>query len=88
MKLHELPRGSYFKIIGDLQIPPSAPEPDLEETYRLGNIDGMYSYCTDNQGKIYHFVAWTEIKEVNDNDSIQAFQEAYRQYLRTTLYQS
>jgi hypothetical protein len=88
MKLYDLPRESYFTLIGDTQIPPEARRPNLDKTYKLGNIDGMYSYCSDNEGNIYHFVAWAEIEKVTDNDSIQTFQEAYRRYLRTTVYQS
>ena len=88
MKLYDLPRGSYFTLIGDTMIPPEARHPSLNKTYKLGNIDGMYSHCSDNKGDIYHFAAWSEINEVTDNDSIQTFQETYRQYLRTTLYQS
>lgn len=88
MELYNLPRNSYFKLIGDPLVAPEARHPDLDKTYKLGNIDGMYSYCSDNEGNIYHFVAWAEIKEVTDNDSIQAFQKAYRRHLRTTVYQS
>jgi len=88
MELYKLPKGSLFKLVGNPQIPPEARHPNLTKTYKLGNIDGMYSYCSDNEGNVYHFVAWAEIQEVTDNDSIQTFQEAYRRHLRTTVYQS
>ena len=43
MKLYELPRGSYFKIVGDDQL------------YYFVKIDGAYSYCLECQddGSIY-----------------------------------
>ena len=70
MKLYELPRGSSFVLINNPQIPPEAKIPDIDKIYKLGNIDGMYSYCSDNEGHVYHFVAWADVIKVND-DSIQ-----------------
>lgn len=71
MKLYDLPRGSYFKLIGDTLIPPDARNPVLNKTYKLHNIDGMYSYCTeDDSSFVYHFVAWADVEKVND-DSVQ-----------------
>ena len=70
MKLYELPRGSYFTLIGDTMIPPEARHPNLNKTYKLINIDGMYSYCLDDNKDVYHYAAWSDVEKVND-DSIQ-----------------
>lgn len=70
MKLYELPRGSYFKLLENAQVPPDAAEGEPYQLYKLGNIDGMYSYCFDKDNRIYHFVAWAEVEKIN-NDSIQ-----------------
>lgn len=56
MKLYELPRGSYFKIVGDDQL------------YYFVKIDGAYSYCVEckddgstYENKVVHFGASTEV---------------------------
>ena len=28
----------------------------------LDHIDGMYSYCKDEQGNVIHLAAWTEVE--------------------------
>lgn len=64
-KLYDLKRGDRFKVI-DGKYPPGAP-PANDQILKLHNIDGMYSYCTDDKGDIYHPVAWAEVEKV-DND--------------------
>jgi hypothetical protein len=70
MKLYELPRGSYFKLLEDAQVPPDASKGEPYQLYKLGNIDGMYSYCSDMYGRVFHFAAWSEVEKV-EHDSIQ-----------------
>ena len=56
-ELYNLPRNSKFKVEGTPQ------------TFRLHNIDGMYSYCTGMDDKaVYHFQAWTEVTEVTTDE--------------------
>lgn len=64
MKLFELARGSHFRLLEKPAIPPDAPfgVPTME--YKLTNIDGMYSHCVGEDNEVYHFAAWTEVKEV------------------------
>lgn len=65
MKLYELHRGQNFTLLEQPQEPPDINvAPDLNKMYTLGNIDGMYSYCEDTEGHVYHFAAWTEVEEV------------------------
>jgi hypothetical protein len=54
MKLWDLSRGSYFKITGGLRVPLGAPSVDVDTVYWLGNLDGMYSYCTAPDGTVVH----------------------------------
>ena len=65
MKLYELHRGENFYLV---EIPKEPPDiidiPSQEKMYTLGNIDGMYSYCEDTEGHVYHFAAWTEVNKV------------------------
>jgi len=51
MKLYEVPRHSRIKIGGM----------ELE----FHHIDGMYSYCTDSEGKVYHIDAYANVEVVN-----------------------
>lgn len=67
MELYKLPRGSLFKLLEKPKVPPDAISGDLNMAYKLKNIDGMYSYCTDTEGTVYHFAAWTEVEKV-END--------------------
>jgi len=72
-KLYELKRRSFFKINEEADTPISSKKSDISKTYKLHSIDGMYSYCTDEDGEIYHLAAWSEVTEVN-NDSLQTTQ--------------
>ncbi len=64
MKLYELERGTKFKIVSDYQttVPIGALEVNNATVYRLHNIDGMSSYCTSEDGTVYHIPANEEIE--------------------------
>jgi len=65
MELYKIPKGSTFRIVGDKEsVPPGAPSVNESETYTLGNIDGMYSYCTDSKGNVVHVKAWQEVEVI------------------------
>lgn len=66
MKLYEAKKGQHFRIVADSKVPPGAATPESDLVLRLRDIDGMYSYCTDNKGRVYHPVAWSEIEIVED----------------------
>ena len=62
MKLYELHRGEMFTLSEQPQQPPDiTDEADTMKIYTLGSIDGMYSYCEDTYGNVYHFAAWTDV---------------------------
>lgn len=55
MKLYDCPRHSYIKIDYD----------STGTVYFFDHLDGMYSYCIDNYGKIIHLVAYSNVKVVD-----------------------
>ena len=63
-ELYKLNRGDKFKLLEKPTVPPVALEGNMRKTYKLKNIDGMYSYVTDDEGNVYHFAAWTEVEKV------------------------
>ena len=50
MKLYNVPTNSRIKVIS-------------EEGDR--SFDGMYSYCTRDNGDVVHLAAWTEVERIN-----------------------
>ena len=66
MELYKLKRGDKFKLLADATIPPCARHGEFEIVYRFTNIDGMYSYVSDEHGNVYHFAAWTDVEKVNE----------------------
>ena len=68
MKLYDVPRNSRIKIIGDIKVPPGAPELIEGQELNFRNIDGMYSYCTTDDGNVVHLVAWAEVELINTKE--------------------
>ena len=69
MKLFKVPRGSWVKVgddDGDTKVPPSAPVIDHGQVVFFDHLDGMYSYCKDQEGNVVHLAAWAEV-EIVDN---------------------
>jgi hypothetical protein len=54
MKLYEVPKNSRILVEGD----------DANEELNFHHIDGMYSYCTRDDGTVVHLAAWTEVEIV------------------------
>jgi len=52
MKLYSLPNKSHFKLEND------------EEIFFFDHIDGMYSVCYDNIGRMINFAAYTEVTPI------------------------
>ncbi len=53
MKLYEVPRNTTIKVV------------DTDLVVFFYHIDGMYSYCTDMNGRVVHLSASTEVEIVN-----------------------
>lgn len=60
MKLYNVPNRTWVKILGEPTIPPAAPIPD--EVVFFDHIDGMYSYCKNQDGEVVYLAAWTEVE--------------------------
>ena len=56
MKLYDVPRNSRIRLVGHTL------SSDMELNFH--HTDGMYSYCTDDDGNVMHLAAWTEIEMV------------------------
>jgi len=65
MKLYNTPRNSRIKVIADIKVPPSSQIIEEAEELNFSHIDGMYSYCTRDDGQVVHLAAWTEVEIVN-----------------------
>ena len=70
MKLHEVPRKSWIRVLPDpevvTKVPPSAPMIADGEVIFFHHIDGMYSLCRNQGGQICHLVAWQEVEIVGE----------------------
>jgi hypothetical protein len=51
LKLYEVPRNTRIKV-GETEL-------------NFKQIDGMYSYSTDDDGNVVHLPAWTEVEIID-----------------------
>ena len=56
MELYNVPNNTRCRIPGN----------DDLGVFLFHHIDGMYSYCTDMSGGVFHLAAWTEVEIVED----------------------
>jgi hypothetical protein len=64
MKLYDLKRGDWFMLVEDCKAPPDIGGYAAGTYFRFSHVDGMYSYCTDGDGNVYHPVAWAEVTQI------------------------
>ena len=69
MKLYDVPRNSRIKVVEEGKVPPVAPTINEGEELNFRSIDGMYSYCTRDNGDVVHLVAWAEVKIIENQTS-------------------
>ena len=55
MKLYEVPNKTWVKSI----------EPDCEVKFFFDHLDGMYSFCLDEEGKVVHYSASMNVELVD-----------------------
>lgn len=67
MKLYECNRNVKVRIIVEEQPPPDGIPPKQGKEYMFHHIDGMYSYCTDENKNVVHLKAWTEVELVQES---------------------
>ena len=53
MELYKVPKNSRIKVMVE-----------GEEILNFSHVDGMYSYCTRDNGEVVHLAAWTEVEIV------------------------
>ena len=68
MKLYEVPRNSYIKLLNSEGLPFS------DQVYLFSHVDGMYSYCiavskvvgvyVSDDKVVRHFAAWSDVEVV------------------------
>lgn len=63
-KLSQVSQGTRVCLCEKPMVPPCAPELEEGDELNFHHIDGMYSYCTTDSGKVVHVAAWTLVKEV------------------------
>lgn len=78
MQLHHVTPGSLIRVIGDAKAPPCHREFKQGEELTFKHIDGMYSYCVDEQMNVVHLVAWAEVEVIRDGPSRQSLGEVLR----------
>lgn len=66
MKLYDVPRNSKIRVLGDVKTPPAAQNIEEQEVLNFSHVDGMYSYCTNNNNEVVHLAAWAEVEIVEE----------------------
>ncbi len=66
MNLLKVPANSRIRVLEDARVPPAAPRVPSGLELNFHNLDGMYSFCTDDDGNTYHLAAWTDVEVIDD----------------------
>jgi hypothetical protein len=69
MELYKVPRNSRIKVVTEDKVPPGAPQIKAGEELNFRSIDGMYSYCTRDNGEVVHLASWTDVELVDDKNT-------------------
>lgn len=67
MELYKVPRNSRIRVVTEDRVPPGAPQINTGEELNFRSIDGMYSYCTRDDGEVVHLAAWTDVEIIDKN---------------------
>jgi hypothetical protein len=63
-KLYDVPRYSTIRL-------PDGTELDFH------HIDGMYSFCTDKDGRVHHIAAWSDVEIISPYEQKPASMSAH-----------
>ena len=63
MKLFEVPRGSKIRVLGDILTAIGSPEIKEDDILTFYELDGMYSICYKDGGRVY-LAGWTEVEVI------------------------
>lgn len=71
MKLYDVPRETYVKVLENALVPPGSPKINKGDVIFFDHLDGMYSLCLDKDKKYYlHLSASAEVEIVKDLKNI------------------
>jgi hypothetical protein len=63
MKLYEVPRNTWIRVnVPNTMAPLDARTARPRERIKFINLDGMYSYCLDEQGGVVHLPVDMEVE--------------------------
>ena len=66
MELFNVPNNSKIIVQSDIKTPPASPQIKKGDILQFHHIDGMYSYCKNNDGEVVHLVAWADVDIVKE----------------------
>ena len=71
MKLYDVPRETFVKVLEDVHVPPGCIPIKAGETIFFDHVDGMYSFCTDkDKNNVLHLAAFTEVEIIENTDGL------------------
>jgi hypothetical protein len=62
MKLYDVPRNSKIRVLNNSEGPPGSSPFKTEDIIKFHKIDGMYSFCTKENGVIVHLKCWEDVE--------------------------
>lgn len=69
MKLYEVPRNTFVKVISEAQSPIDSFPIPIGQVIKFHHVDGMYSYCTTLDKEVVHLAAWIEVELLHETPS-------------------
>lgn len=65
MKLYDVPRNSKIVVMGNIKTPPASIPIQKGDVLQFHHIDGMYSYCKNENGDVVHLLASAEVEIID-----------------------
>jgi len=64
MELFKVPDNSKIRVIDPIRVAPGSLESKIGDELLFREIDGMYSICINEDGKVIYLVAWAEVEVI------------------------
>ena len=68
MPLYDVPRESKIRVLGEIKIPPEAPEIKIDDILTFHYLDGMYAQCTNSEGVACELAGWTKVEIIKEKE--------------------